>query len=337
MSASVGKRGYREEEGADLRRGPWTIEEDNLLIHSIACHGEGRWNLLAQSAGLKRTGKSCRLRWLNYLKPDVKRGNLSAEEQLLILELHAKWGNRWSKIARYLPGRTDNEIKNFWRTKVQKQARQLKVDANSTKFREAIRCFWMPRLLQKTESVSSMGIGSSSQLSNTVPDHQPSFLDNDHKKASDPIVLSNACKDLKSICDGYNGPSLSSDSMNICPPRQASGCPTSPKDFGNPHDYDDPSLKGYDHVVESTYGSLDCLNNPPSTHFDCQIYDCPILSDETTDWVGGMGDSLWSLDELWQLVEMTGTSNSMKPEGPEQLGAAAAAAAGPASVVAQAR
>ncbi|KAL8170837.1 hypothetical protein V2J09_022641 [Rumex salicifolius] len=67
--------------------------------------------------GLKRTGKSCRLRWLNYLKPDIKRGNLTPQEQLLILELHSKWGNRWSKIAQHLPGRTDNEIKNYWRTK----------------------------------------------------------------------------------------------------------------------------------------------------------------------------------------------------------------------------
>ncbi|KAG9450189.1 hypothetical protein H6P81_010154 [Aristolochia fimbriata] len=136
----------------ELRKGPWTLEEDSLLIHYISSHGEGRWNLLARCSGLKRTGKSCRLRWLNYLKPDVKRGNLTPEEQLLILELHSKWGNRWSRIAQHLPGRTDNEIKNYWRTRVQKQARQLKIDANSTKFRDAIRFFWMPRLLQQMQS-----------------------------------------------------------------------------------------------------------------------------------------------------------------------------------------
>ncbi|KAI3934118.1 hypothetical protein MKX01_031198 [Papaver californicum] len=109
---------------SEVRKGPWTMEEDMILINYIANHGEGVWNSLARSAGLNRTGKSCRLRWLNYLRPDVRRGNITPEEQLLIMELHAKWGNRWSKIARHLPGRTDNEIKNFWRTKIQKHMKQ---------------------------------------------------------------------------------------------------------------------------------------------------------------------------------------------------------------------
>ncbi|XP_057491193.1 MYB-like transcription factor EOBII [Actinidia eriantha] len=117
----------------EVRKGPWTMEEDLILINYIANHGEGVWNSLARSAGLKRTGKSCRLRWLNYLRPDVRRGNITPEEQLLIMELHAKWGNRWSKIAKHLPGRTDNEIKNYWRTKIQKHIKQAEtIDAGQS-------------------------------------------------------------------------------------------------------------------------------------------------------------------------------------------------------------
>ncbi|XP_074574324.1 MYB-like transcription factor EOBII isoform X2 [Curcuma longa] len=138
-----------DQEETDLRRGPWTRDEDLLLLNYVSAHGEGRWNSLARSAGLRRTGKSCRLRWLNYLRPDVRRGNITLEEQLLILDLHSRLGNRWSKIARHLPGRTDNEIKNYWRTRVQKHARQMQFDVNSKQFEDMVRSVWMPRLVER--------------------------------------------------------------------------------------------------------------------------------------------------------------------------------------------
>ncbi|KAK2981338.1 hypothetical protein RJ640_012270, partial [Escallonia rubra] len=133
-SAAVQLQSEDQEELEELRRGPWTVEEDFALINYITHHGEG----------LKRTGKSCRLRWLNYLRPDVRRGNITLEEQLLILELHSRWGNRWSKIAQHFPGRTDNEIKNYWRTRVQKHAKQLKCDVNNKQFKDTMRYLWMP-------------------------------------------------------------------------------------------------------------------------------------------------------------------------------------------------
>ncbi|XP_009142557.1 transcription factor MYB78 [Brassica rapa] len=137
------------EEDSDVRKGPWTEDEDAILVNFVSIHGDARWNHIARSSGLKRTGKSCRLRWLNYLRPDVRRGNITLEEQFMILKLHSLWGNRWSKIAQYLPGRTDNEIKNYWRTRVQKQAKHLRCDVNSNLFKETMKNVWMPRLVER--------------------------------------------------------------------------------------------------------------------------------------------------------------------------------------------
>ncbi|WVZ08982.1 hypothetical protein V8G54_022328, partial [Vigna mungo] len=136
----------------DTRKGAWSVEEDTLLQNYVATHGDGRWNSVARC--LKRSGKSCRLRWLNYLRPDVRRGNITLQEQITILDLQSRWGNRWSKIARHLPGRTDNEIKNYWRTRVLKQARNLKCDVDSEQFKDALRYMWMPRMIEQIQPSS---------------------------------------------------------------------------------------------------------------------------------------------------------------------------------------
>ncbi|KAJ8765578.1 hypothetical protein K2173_014700 [Erythroxylum novogranatense] len=111
-----------------LKKGPWTPEEDQKLVKYIQKHGHGSWRALPKLAGLNRCGKSCRLRWTNYLRPDIKRGKFSAEEEQTILNLHAVLGNKWSAIASQLPGRTDNEIKNFWNTHLKKKLIQMGFD-----------------------------------------------------------------------------------------------------------------------------------------------------------------------------------------------------------------
>ncbi|KAJ9183148.1 hypothetical protein P3X46_007052 [Hevea brasiliensis] len=116
-----------------LKRGPWTPEEDELLSNYIRKEGEGRWRTLPKRAGLLRCGKSCRLRWMNYLRPSVKRGQIAPDEEDLILRLHRLLGNRWSLIAGRIPGRTDNEIKNYWNTHLSKKLISQGIDPRTHK------------------------------------------------------------------------------------------------------------------------------------------------------------------------------------------------------------
>lgn len=268
------------EEDTEMRRGPWTLEEDTLLIHCIACHGEGRWNLLAKFAGLKRTGKSCRLRWLNYLKPDIKRGNLTPQEQLLILELHSKWGNRWSKIAQHLPGRTDNEIKNYWRTRVQKQARHLKIESNSKRFLDAIRCYWMPRLVEQIEQTSSSSLSSS-----PIPSSM---------ETQKFTVSSLPPGEMKGVNQPNEKPEICfSDSMEFTLMPEISEQATSPSHgFSSLVDdcYYVDILRGYDMEVFN--------QDPMSAEGHGEISNSQVAGG---DWISDdMAGTLWNMGELWQ-------------------------------------
>ncbi|RDX72830.1 Transcription factor MYB101, partial [Mucuna pruriens] len=125
-----------------VRKGPWTPEEDAILVEYVKKHGEGNWNSVQKNSGLSRCGKSCRLRWANHLRPNLKKGSFSQQEEQIIIDLHAKLGNKWARMAAQwfgfndlflspslmrslfqLPGRTDNEIKNFWNTRMKRRQR----------------------------------------------------------------------------------------------------------------------------------------------------------------------------------------------------------------------
>ncbi|GFQ05831.1 transcription factor myb86 [Phtheirospermum japonicum] len=146
-----------------VKRGLWSPEEDEKLIRYITTHGYGCWSEVPEKAGLQRCGKSCRLRWINYLRPDIRRGRFTPEEEKLIISLHGAVGNRWAHIASHLPGRTDNEIKNYWNS-------------------------WIKKKIRKSSSSSSPSVNStnttlpkSDQTSQFIPftqNHQLDFLNN---------------------------------------------------------------------------------------------------------------------------------------------------------------
>ncbi|KAJ6421749.1 hypothetical protein OIU84_029022 [Salix udensis] len=113
---------------SNVKRGLWTPEEDAKILAYVSNHGTGNWTLVPKKAGLNRCGKSCRLRWTNYLRPDLKHDRFAPEEEELIIKLHEAIGSRWSLIAKRLPGRTDNDVKNYWNTKLRKKLQKMGID-----------------------------------------------------------------------------------------------------------------------------------------------------------------------------------------------------------------
>ncbi|KAL5546074.1 hypothetical protein UlMin_005761 [Ulmus minor] len=209
-------------QGEELRKGNWMEEEDERLICFVKLFGDRRWDALAKASGLKRSGKSCRLRWLNYLRPYLKHGDISVEEENIILKLHQQWGNKWSKIARRLPGRTDNEIKNYWRTHLSKKFAQLENKGATNSATQT------HHTLENQGSMKDMGtnnilsyssedafglsdFGLTSSPYETRLSHWISEFSNDHQRES---YYHNECNSIESISSCSYELELSPDDSN---------------------------------------------------------------------------------------------------------------------------
>ncbi|KAG0537452.1 hypothetical protein BDA96_03G149800 [Sorghum bicolor] len=281
-----------------LRRGPWTVDEDALLAGYVAAHGEGRWNELARAAGLRRTGKSCRLRWLNYLRPGVRRGDFTPREQLLILDLHARWGNRWSKIAAHLPGRTDNEVKNYWRTRVQKHAKQLGCDVGSHRFHDAIRNLWMPRLIERihADESSSAAVAAAAAAAENVSRYYTAASPSHELSSSQPAAAYGNAVPVGNCArapspDASSSVTGSSWSREASPPSQLqssscstmAGCSTSTDQC---HNNGCSSATSVVDMFDESWSELLARANHDDTEFGFGL--------------GETGDNWWSLEDIWE-------------------------------------
>ncbi|KAJ8548226.1 hypothetical protein K7X08_030695 [Anisodus acutangulus] len=160
-----------------MHRGAWSKQEDQKLVDYITKHGEGCWKNLPKAAGLLRCGKSCRLRWMNYLSPNLKRGNFSEDEDDLIIKLHALLGNRWSLIAGRLPGRTDNEVKNYWNSHLRRKLIKMGIDPKNHRISHYLHIksleYWSKFCKTENDGVISDATSSCAndqQTTNSLPD-----------------------------------------------------------------------------------------------------------------------------------------------------------------------
>ncbi|XP_028766849.1 transcription factor MYB60 [Neltuma alba] len=168
-------------EKVGVKKGPWTPEEDIILVSYIQEHGPGNWRSVPTNTGLSRCSKSCRLRWTNYLRPGIKRGNFTSHEEGMIIHLQALLGNKWAAIASYLPQRTDNDIKNYWNTHLKKKLKKLQTGldphlaANSTTANQFV-C----KSFNERESLAVMGNnhGSSQRLNQSQSSTYASSTEN---------------------------------------------------------------------------------------------------------------------------------------------------------------
>lgn len=240
-----------------VKKGPWTPEEDIILVSYIQEHGPGNWRAVPTNTGLLRCSKSCRLRWTNYLRPGIKRGNFTEHEEKMIIHLQALLGNRWAAIASYLPQRTDNDIKNYWNTHLKKKLKKLQghddhscQDDHSSTSHESISKGQWERRLQTDIQMAKQALCEALSLDKTPP------ANNTNVPAS--IAPSSAPAETK--------PVLTLNPSNTNPPLKPSGYASSTENISRLlQNWMKKSSKSVTTVSETcTTQSLSCYsdNNP---------------------------------------------------------------------------
>ncbi|CAI0386125.1 unnamed protein product [Linum tenue] len=258
-----------------LKKGPWSGEEDQILVNYIHLHGHGNWRALPKLAGLLRCGKSCRLRWTNYLRPDIKRGNFSLQEEHTILELHNLLGNRWSTIAAKLPGRTDNEIKNVWHTHLKKRAAANHDDSNNNNNHQQ----QQPTTKKRRSASKKSKTASVKDGQQTKPPAAAEEAEAKEEYSSD---------DVSSLTTGDNGGAQSNDAK--------------PDDFSSTEEMDESFWS----EVLSADSSTSTDHDFPAAELGSGLYDDPLAS-----FVSSEGDGPGSGEEAAAAAAAAGLAHSI--------------------------
>ncbi|KAJ1273976.1 hypothetical protein BS78_05G027700 [Paspalum vaginatum] len=157
-----------------IKKGPWTPEEDIILVSYVQEHGPGNWRAVPINTGLMRCSKSCRLRWTNYLRPGIRRGNFTQHEEGIIVHLQSLLGNRWAAIASYLPQRTDNDIKNYWNTHLKKKLKKHQaIGAIFAPPPPSSDLAAHPSIMPTAAAAAAVGGGDNSMLATDIPHQRP--------------------------------------------------------------------------------------------------------------------------------------------------------------------
>ncbi|KAH7536661.1 myb-related protein 308 [Ziziphus jujuba] len=281
-----------------VKRGLWSPEEDQKLIGHITSYGHGSWSSVPKLAGLQRCGKSCRLRWINYLRPDLRKGSFTPEEEQLIIDVHRILGNRWAQIAKHLPGRTDNEVKNFWNSCIKKKLLSQGLDPKThnlipSHLRESRPAPSNSNIIIPPDPKHPFPVFSvSSQMKNSlVLEEDPPFSQpltnaigqNITRPTSDLIVKGQNCHDMTTIFPCHESPPIESIPTVSCSP--SSSVSTT---VNNP----------------SAYGLLDDIYNWDASTFDHDQHNqAPRISMEREQYLPLINHEQHDIDKekIWKL------------------------------------